>query len=104
MAGKDGSTGRALFDDVRAGGAQALGVATPSIGVGAAADLMSLDPRPGGFASLDGDQILDAWMFAARSMIDSVWIAGRKRVSGGRHHDRDRIAERYDRVLAEVLA
>jgi formimidoylglutamate deiminase len=99
-----GSTGRAMFDDARAGGAQALGVATPAIRVGAAADLMSLDPRPGGFASLDGDQILDAWMFAARNMIDGVWIAGRKRVSSGRHHDRERIAQRYDRVLKEVLA
>jgi formimidoylglutamate deiminase len=98
------STGRAIFNGALDGGAQALGVGVSALRVGCDADLISLDPGPAGFASLDGDQILDAWIFAARNMIDGVWTAGRKRVSGGLHHDRDRIAQRYGQVLSEVLA
>ncbi len=102
LAVAGGSTGRRLYDGALAGGAQALGVEPAAIGVGSPADLVSLDP--GTFPGLERDSLIDAWIFAGGRMIDGVWVGGEKRVTGGRHHDRAQIAERYKAVLCEVLA
>ncbi len=104
LAVAGGSTGRALYDGAAAGGAQALGDPTPALAVGAPADMVSLDLEADALGSLEGDQILDAWIFAGRRMIDSVWVRGIKRVSGGQHHERTLIRERFKSVLREVLA
>jgi cytosine/adenosine deaminase-related metal-dependent hydrolase len=51
------------------------------------------------------DAILDSWIFAGdRSLVDCVWRAGRKVVSGGRHRDREAIVARYERTLRTLLA
>jgi formimidoylglutamate deiminase len=96
----NGSTGRALYDRAVEGGAQALGVAPPTISEGAAADLVSLDPDA--FAGIGGDGVLDAWIFVSRRMIDGVSTGGAKRVAHGRHVDREPVTARFKAVLREV--
>ena len=103
LAGSGASTGRALYDQALAGGARALGIVTPALAPGASADMVSLDPDADAFAGLDGDRLLDAWIFASHRMIDGVWVGGIKRVTAGRHHDGKPIGARFKTVLREVL-
>ena len=51
------------------------------------------------------DEILDSWIFAGgRELIDCVWRAGERVVSGGCHRDRDALIARYGRTLHELRA
>ena len=98
------STGRALFDAAVRGGAQALG-AVSGIAVGAAADFVSLDTESPAFAGRSGDALLDSFVFAAgKAGIDGVWRGGRRVVTAGRHHSRERVAAKYRASLARLLA
>jgi formiminoglutamate deiminase len=98
------STGAALYRAARNGGARALG-AQNDIKIGAPADFISLNMDHVSLAGRSGDAILDALIFAAgRQAIDGVWRRGRQVVKQGRHVDRERIAARYRKVLAEILA
>ena len=99
------STGRALFDDVVRGGAQAAGVSgSCGLSVGAAADIVSLSDDIT-LAARSGDAILDSFIFASqRGVIDSVWRAGRKLVSGGVHVNRAAVAARFRATLQRLLA
>jgi formiminoglutamate deiminase len=95
------STGRALFDAARRGGAQALGVAVGDLAPGAPADFVTLDCAHPTLAGRSGDALLDAFVFANRGgMIDGVWCGGRQRVQGGRHAAREAVVRRYAAVLA----
>ncbi|HWK67563.1 MAG TPA: formimidoylglutamate deiminase [Rhizobiaceae bacterium] len=96
------SNGRALFDGARAGGAAALGNGQSEIGFGQSADFVSLDLERPSFAGKTGDAVIDAWVFADGKAIDCVWVRGKKLVEGGRHHLRDRIAERYRSVMRNL--
>jgi formimidoylglutamate deiminase len=112
LAGEAGhSTGRSLFDMALAGGAQALaaGAAGPrgpaGLAVNAPLDLVSLDAGHPALSERREDEILDSWIFAAgRGVIDCVWRAGEKVVSGGRHHRREAILARYRRAMKTLLA
>ena len=101
LAAPGGSTGRALFDGAVAGGAAALG-AESGLAVGKAADFVSLAPRHG--LPLAGDPLLDGWIFANAAEVDGVWVAGRKRVEGGRHVERDAVAARFSAVMQRLAA
>jgi formimidoylglutamate deiminase len=103
---RDGrSTGRTLFDCTLAGGSRALGVPDSGLVVGAAADLISLDPNHEALTGRTGDAVVDGWIFAAREpVVDCVWRFGRKVVSNGRHHKRDQISSRYRASLKHLLA
>ncbi|MBO0905866.1 formimidoylglutamate deiminase [Jiella sonneratiae] len=104
MAEPGASTGRAVFDAALSGGAQALGRPVPAIAAGAPADLVSLDADHPALIGRNGDAILDSWIFAAsRPAVDGVWVRGRRRVSDGRHHDREAVYGRF-RKVAEALA
>jgi formiminoglutamate deiminase len=104
LASEGRSTARRMFDAIVAGGAQALGVAG-GIVAGAPADLISLDPDHPALIGRTGDALLDSWVFAARAgAIDCVWQGGEQRVAGGRHIHADRIAGRYRRTVAQLLA
>jgi formimidoylglutamate deiminase len=51
------------------------------------------------------NELLDSWIFAGdRGLIDCVWRAGVKRVSGGRHLERAALEARYARALKALLA
>jgi formiminoglutamate deiminase len=114
MAGR--STGRVVFDAAVSGGAQALGAAsglamgaqalgaTSGLAVGAPADIVSLADDVA-LASRAEDQFLDTFVFAnARGLVDCVWRAGRKVVSGGVHIERAPVATRFRAVLQRLLA
>lgn len=104
LAAAGQSTGRALFDAAGAGGAIALGAdpAAPSgLAVGAAADLVALMMPESGARQ---DAVLDAWLFANGTRPDSVWVAGKRQVTAGRHHARARILDRFSRVMRALAA
>ncbi|MDE2454890.1 MAG: formimidoylglutamate deiminase [Burkholderiales bacterium] len=106
MAEPGASNGRALFDAALAGGAAALGesAGVVGLGVGAAADLVSLDARAPVLAGRSGDALLDAWIFTGRVPVDCVWAGGRKQVEGGRHCRREAIEARFLGAMAELAA
>lgn len=98
------STGRALFGGALAGGAQALGSASGLV-EGHWADFVTLDHRHPALVGAQGDGWLDGWIFAAgRSAIDTVWRAGSRVVSNGRHVAREPIAVRYRAAIRNLLA
>jgi formiminoglutamate deiminase len=104
MAPAGGSTGAALYKAALSGGAKALG-GVPALDVGAPADFVTLDGEHPALAARRGDALLDGYIFAAgRGAIDTVWRRGKKLVEGGRHVARERIAARYRRTLADLLA
>src|SRR5206468_2122230 len=91
---EDRSTGCDLFDAALAGGARALGQQEFGIGMGAPADLISLDADHPSFFGRKGDALLDSWIFAA-GRVDCVWRGGRKLVQQGKHVAREAVAARY---------
>jgi formiminoglutamate deiminase len=131
--GANRSTGRTLYDAALKGGARAMGVdavsefgavsefdAVSEFGgvselggvsklgagfeVGAPADFFSLNTDDVTFAGRGGDQLIDTFIFAGgERCIDGVWRAGRKVVSGGRHHARPAIEARYRATLERLL-
>ncbi len=103
MAGPGGSTGRALFDAVLAGGAQAAGRSSGAIAVGMWADMVALD---GGALALEGqvgDDVLDSWIFTcAQSVVTDTWSAGRHIVKGGRHVVRGSVEQSFRATMARL--
>jgi formiminoglutamate deiminase len=102
MAAGPGSTGRALFDAARTGGAIALGAWEGGIAVGAPAEFFSLDLSAPTFEGKSEDAVLDAFVFAGAGKPDDVWIGGRKLVEGGRHHARGEVEGRFRHALHEL--
>lgn len=101
FAQADRSTGRVLFEGAVQGGAQAAGRRSGGIRVGAWADLLSLDMGAVDLEGRQGDDILDALIFAGDDhLVRDVWSAGRHVVIGGRHVARDSIEAGYRRVMA----
>jgi formimidoylglutamate deiminase len=116
------STGRTLFDAALAGGWQALGgpprapgssgASAPSqaalsvgLAAGAPLDLLTLAAGHPTLIERQGDEILDSWIFTGgRELIDCVWRAGVKLVSGGRHRERAALVTRYARALRQLRA
>lgn len=100
MTDPNRSTGRALFEDALAGGARALH-AGAGLAEGATANLVSLNR--GDASYLAGDQIFDNWIFGQDVSVDCVWTQGVKRVSGGRHLQREAISQRFAKAMQQVL-
>jgi formimidoylglutamate deiminase len=102
------STGRSLFDAALAGGSAALREAGPEpagLVAGASLDVVSLARDHPALIGRHGDETLDSWIFAGdRGLIDCVWRAGVKLVSGGRHRDRAGVQARYAEALRRLLA
>ncbi len=92
---RDGwSVGRTLFEAAVSGGAQALGRDSGAIAEGRFADLVGLDTGAIATTGLDGDRLLDAWIFASDDrLVRDVWSAGRHVVVDGNHIERERITE-----------
>ena len=70
------STGRAIFEAARRGGAQALGLGKAGISVGQSADIVVLDDTHPSLVGRDGDALLDAWIFAAGNVVRDVFAGG----------------------------
>lgn len=105
MADSARSTGRLLFDAVCAGGARASQRDSGAIAGGRLADLVALDGGDVAFHGRSGDRLLDSYIFTADDrVVTDVWSAGRHRVEGGRHRDRERIEKRYREALDRLGA
>jgi formiminoglutamate deiminase len=100
IADPGGSTGRKLFDGARIGGNAALQSST-GLEVGDDADIVALDVSAA--PHVEGDQLLDHWIFAGGITVDAVWAGGRKQVEGGRHLQREAITRRFRTVMADLL-
>ncbi len=105
MATDAASTGRRLLEGAARGGAQAAGRAAGAIRVGDWADLMVLDTGALALEGRAGDELLDAWIFAAaEAPVRDLWSAGRRLVTGGRHRARDGVEARFRRVMQGLRA
>jgi len=63
---------------------------------GAWADLLALDMSGPDLAGVQGDTILDTFVFAGDDrLVTHLWSAGRPLVTQGRHYGRDSIRARY---------
>lgn len=103
LADGERSTGRVLWEGAVAGGAMAAGRASGAIAEGAVADLVALDMGSVHLAGREGDEILDAFVFAGNDgSVSEVWSAGRHVVTGGRHVARERVAARFRAVMAAL--
>ncbi|NKC16317.1 MAG: formimidoylglutamate deiminase [Gammaproteobacteria bacterium] len=105
LARAEQATGRALFDAALSGGAAALGRNAGAIEPGRLADLLTLDTNAVGLHGLNGDELLDGWIFSAlESPVAEVWSAGRQTVEAGRHVAREAITAGYRKALDELMA
>ena len=97
------STGRALWEGAARGGAMAAGRMSGAIATGAVADLVALDMDSLHLAGREGDEILDAFVFAGNDgLVAEVWSGGRHVVTGGRHVAREAVAARFRAVMAAL--
>lgn len=104
LAPRGASTGRTLFEKSLAGGAQALGLATAGIAVGAPADFVVLDTDHIALAGRSGDALIDSWVFGpSAGVVREVYAGGRRVVEGGRHVARSAIEARARKVLERVI-
>ncbi|NNE79303.1 MAG: formimidoylglutamate deiminase [Silicimonas sp.] len=103
LASSEKSTGRRIFNEILAGGAQATGRQTGSLAVGNWADMLSLDAGSVDLEGRDGDTILDTWIFGCDDrLVGDVWSAGRHIVMEGRHIRKDAITHAYRRCITEL--
>ncbi len=105
MAAEGRSTGRALYQSAAIGGALAVGTNPGGLSAGAPADLLTLRRDNSSLAFRKGDDLLDTWIFTGgESLVDCVWVAGKKVVTGGRHYRRDAIAAKFAGAMRELSA
>lgn len=106
LAPREGaSVGAALFARGLSGGAQALGTPGGELRVGGVADIVALDAEHPALLERHGDDLLDAWVFAAgREAVASVWRDGDLVVSDGQHRSAGPIRDRYRATLRRLLS
>lgn len=97
------STGRLLWEEAARGGAQAAGRGAGAIAVGQWADLLALDTGDLRLEGLEGDQLLDSFVFAGRDgLVTDLWSAGRHIVRQGRHIARDAVEARFRTTMRRL--
>jgi|SRR5579872_7248072 len=96
------STGRALFDASMTGGSQVLR-SPAGLMEGESLDLVTLNSEQPTLYQRSGDELLDSWIFGGSRVVDCVWRAGEKVVTGGRHRRREVIVSRFKRTLRRLL-
>lgn len=99
------SSGRRLYADALAGGAQALQQPMGALAPGMNADIVVLDAGHPDMAGRSGNLLLDTFIYVAgRNAIRDVYAGGVRVVSQGRHNKRDDIAARYRTVMARLVS
>jgi formimidoylglutamate deiminase len=97
------STGRTLFQKAAVGGSIALGQHPGGLSVSASADFLTLNINDTALTHRKGDDVLDTWIFTGGpSLVDCVWVAGKKVIAGGRHPKRKEITRRFQTVMREL--
>lgn len=100
-----GSVGHALYIGAAAGAAQALGRASGAIAPGLWADLVAVDMDHPSLCALTPAQVLDGLVFAAPDgIVTDLWSAGRHRVKGGRHVERDAVRANYRAAIKGLVS
>jgi formimidoylglutamate deiminase len=62
-----------------------------------------LDSAHPTLAGLDGDALLDGWIFAGNdSPVREVWVGGRRVVADGRHAREEEVAARYRETMERL--
>jgi formimidoylglutamate deiminase len=104
LASDGSSCGRFLYQHAASSGGVAAGQAVGQLGQGFRADLVELDAAHELVAGRSPDEALDSWIFAGdRSMLNSVWVAGRRVVTGGRHAGESESRSAFAQVMTEML-
>ncbi len=104
VSGPGASVGRTLIDASLSGGAQAAGLKTSGLRVGARANLVVLDGANPFIAAAKDDQILDRWIFAlGNEAVRDVMVRGDFVVREGRHRAEERIDSDFARALRRIL-
>ena len=99
------STGRRLYEGALAGGAQALGRRIGSIEGGRRADIVVLAAEHPDVAGRGDDSWLDTYVFVAGAkLVRTVLVGGATVVSDGRHRVHAAIAERYRKVVTQLIS
>lgn len=105
LADSESSCGSFLYQHAAKSGAAALGQAVGSLEPGYRADLLVLNA---GHELLNGrtpDAMLDSWVFAGdRSMLDSVWVAGRRVIEQGNHRADTSLRAGFVKTINELQA
>jgi formimidoylglutamate deiminase len=101
-----GSTcGRFLYQHAAKNGASALGQPVGCLAPNFRADFLELDDSHAMLAGRNPDQALDSWIFAGDgSMLNSVWVAGRRQVERGHHIAETAARAAFAEVLSETLS
>jgi formimidoylglutamate deiminase len=98
------SVGQTLWRAALRGGAQAAGLPVGALRAGCRADLLVLDDGSPLLAARDDSSVLDSFVFAGNMpLVRDVMCGGRWVVRDFRHHDEERIAQRY-RATVQRLA
>ncbi|MBU0828974.1 MAG: formimidoylglutamate deiminase [Gammaproteobacteria bacterium] len=89
-----------------AGGAQAAGRAIGGIALGQQADVVVLDAQHVALRDLPAHSMLSAHVFGSHrtSAIDSLWVAGARRVSEGQHVLHDAAAQAFVAARSATIA
>ncbi|MFA6231894.1 MAG: formimidoylglutamate deiminase [Rhodanobacter sp.] len=97
------SAGETLWRAALRGGAQASGLQVGELRSGARADLIVLDEHAPLLAARNARSMLDSFLFAGNTpLVRNVMCGGRWVVQDFRHHDEERIATRYRRVVEQL--
>ncbi|MEM9014306.1 MAG: formimidoylglutamate deiminase [Pseudomonadota bacterium] len=97
------SCGRYLFQHAVSGSSQTLGRNAGRIEAGALADLTALNGDSTELPGLEGDRLLDAWIFAGDNrLVSDVWSAGRHVVRDGQHIKHREITDRFIRIVCKL--
>ncbi len=97
------STGRSLFEACLNGGAQAIGRKSGQIREGYLADFVTLNNTHPDLLDLQGDYLLDSWIFASGdNLVQDVISAGRYIVKDGAHVHKEKIQKSFEQTISKL--
>ena len=103
ISNKKKSSGRMIFDHSLSGGSRALQTNSGKIENGFCADLLSFKIDSIELDGLNGDKILDYFIFASKgNLINRVWKNGKCLVSGGKHIHYELINSKYQKTIKKL--
>jgi len=103
VAQQGSSCGATLLTSACRGGAQALGRNSGAIAVGKLADIVEIDLQHPDFEGLEGDRLIDSWIFARTcNKVRNLWSGGRHVIMDGQHAQEADITNKAGRVFRRL--
>ncbi len=103
LTGSYSSCGMFLYQHAALSGASSLGQPVGKLEPGFRADMLELNAGHELLAGKQADAILDSWVFAGdKSMLDSVWVAGRRIIHKGFHPQEDSFRSGFLKATTEI--